>query len=109
MRHNIKISPQCVEKQSMKDKDKVYSSDESNSSVKRKSSMNKKDKLVLQKSGVSTKGSTVRTCKKKKKNCLRDKVLDPNIEEPYFVCGEGYDSSFGYYDTRCFDCCKNRR
>ena len=94
----------------MKDKDKVYSSDESNSSVKRKSSMNKKDKLVLQKSsGVSTKGRTVRTCKKKKKNCLRDKVLDPNIEEPYFVCGEGYDSSFGYYDTRCFDCCKNRR
>ena len=104
------VSSQCIAKLPMSDKEKVHISNESNSPLKRKQSMKEKDKIEIKNSEVSTKGNAVRTRKNKKKNYLREnKVLDPNMEQPYFVCGEGCDYSFGYYDSRCFDCCKNRR
>ena len=45
---------------------------------------------------------------KKRKPGLNDIVLDPNRERPYFVCCEGCPLSYGYDDTTCFDCGRQR-
>ena len=49
-----------------------------------------------------------KTYNKKRKPDLKDVVLDPNRERPYFVCCEGCPLSYGFDDTTCFDCGRQR-